>query len=180
MTYQKMKIALSDPFANRTHVANVLHKLGYQFVGDAAVYNNAKAFFTYDNGIIMKTDDTEYFKGHPNEEYVLVGDELKKASEWFVSPATPFKQPATKPSLNYCKGCNPLSCTGCEEAHAHQEKVYAPLPPLARSEHERQRMLTLLDAAMHELKAKRNIPQEWIDEVRDLWDNQQSRIVEEF
>jgi hypothetical protein len=94
-----MKIALSDPFANRTHVANLLHNLGYQFVGDAAVYNNAKAFFTYDNGIIMKTDDMEYFKGHPNEEYVLVGDELKKASEWFKQPTTPlFVQPCTPPT----------------------------------------------------------------------------------
>jgi hypothetical protein len=91
MTYQKMKIALSDPFGNRTHIANVLHNLGYQFVGDAAVYNNAKAFFTYDNGIIMKTDDMEYFKSHPNEEYVLVGDELKKASTYFVQPETQCK-----------------------------------------------------------------------------------------
>jgi hypothetical protein len=96
--FENMKIALSDPFANRTHVANVLHKLGYQFLGDAEVYNSAKAFFTYNSGIIMKTDDMEYFQSHPNEEYILVGDELKKASEWFKQPTTPlFVQPCTPP-----------------------------------------------------------------------------------
>jgi hypothetical protein len=95
--FKNMKILVADVFGGmRTQVANLLHNLGYKFCGDPEVYNSAKGFFTYDSGIIMKTDDMEYFKNHPNEEYVMVGDELKKASEWFVSPATPFKQPATK------------------------------------------------------------------------------------
>jgi hypothetical protein len=110
--FKSMKIALSDPFANRTHVANVLNSLGYKFCGDAEVYNSAKAFFTYDSGIIMKTDDMEYFKSHPNEEYVLVGDELKKASEW-------FKQPVTK--LSFMQ-------TAVDTFMAKYEHITAPLP----------------------------------------------------
>lgn len=89
MEYLKnMKINVEGSFGNRTNIVNTLLQQGYVFGGDSSVYNDAKALFTYNTGIIMKTDDLEYFRNHPNAEYVLNGDNFVMVSEWFKQPAT--------------------------------------------------------------------------------------------
>jgi hypothetical protein len=163
--FKSMKIALSDPFANRTHVANVLNSLGYKFWGDAEVYNSAKAFFTYDSGIIMKTDDMEYFKSHPNEEYVLVGDELKKASEW-------FKQPVTSSFVQFENHC---TCVVCEDQlqntdlyTAHDAVLKPPVGLKPKKLHDQERLIEIIDAMYRYVSTDNVIPAEWFAEAQYL------------
>jgi len=162
--FKNMKIALSDPFANRTHVTNVLHNLGYKFCGDPEVYNSAKGFFTYDNGIIMKTDDMEYFKNHPNEEYVVVGEELKKASEWFVQP---------KIKLNMPERFENPTTDGDKAVKEAFDDVVAKLqaPPVGlkpKKLHDQERLIEIIDAMYRYVSTNNVIPAEWFAEVQYL------------
>lgn len=91
--FKNMKINVGGVFGNLTHITNFLLKEGYTFAGNPEVYNNAEAFFTYGSGIITKTDDPAYFKSHHHEEYVMVGEGFKKASEYFVQPKTKLNIP---------------------------------------------------------------------------------------
>ena len=176
--FKNMKIALSE-LTPRALVANILHKLGYEFAGDAEVYNSAYAFFTYDSGIIMKTDDMEYFKSHPNEEYVLVGYELKKASEWFkqpatpsfVSPATPFKQPIMKVNIPE-RFENPVT-DGDKAVRAAFDGVIAQLqaPPVGlkpKKLHDQERLIEIFNAMYRYVSTDNVIPAEWFAEAQYL------------
>jgi hypothetical protein len=99
MTYKNMKIAITNPEYS-VKVREKLRDEGYDFAAlqwNDPVFVRAGYLYTYDSGLVMKgeADRLGYFKGHPNEEYVLVGDELKKASEYFKQPETP--QPKAPP-----------------------------------------------------------------------------------
>lgn len=92
MPFKTMKISIVNPEYN-TKVREKLRDEGYDFAAlrwDDMVFVRAAYLYTYSSGLVMKGDAwcSEYFKSHPNEEYVLVGDKLKKASDWFKQPAT--------------------------------------------------------------------------------------------
>jgi hypothetical protein len=163
--FKNMKILVADVFGGmRTQVANLLHNLGYKFCGDPEVYNIAKGFFTYDNGIIMKTDDMEYFKSHPNEEYVLVGDELTKASTYFV-------QPATKPNIPE-RFENPAT-DGDKAVKEAFDSIVAKLqaPPIGlkpKKLHDQERLIEIIDAMYRYVSTDNVIPVEWFAEAQYL------------
>jgi hypothetical protein len=105
---KNMKINVEGSFGSRTHIVNTLLQQGYVFGGDASVYNDAKALFTYNTGIIMKTDDMGYFKRHPNTEYVLSDDKFVMAKDYYKQPETTY---------------TPLSSDGTQALIAKQKAV---------------------------------------------------------
>jgi hypothetical protein len=162
--FKNMKINVGGVFGNLTHIANLLLKEGYTFVGNHEVYNNAEAFFTYGSGILTKTDDPAYFKSHPHEEYVMAGEGFKKASEYFVQPETKLNIPE--------RFENPVT-VGDKAVKEAFDNVVAQLqaPPVGlkpKKLHDQERLIEIIDAMYRYVSTGNVIPAEWFAEAQYL------------
>lgn len=153
MSTKRMKFRVRDKEHCRA-IQEALFKEGYVWIrsGKGVQYTDASHLFADDGLITFVNDgDEEYFKRANHEEYFLFGGKLV-SKDYFKQPITPA------------------------QTNAQLLKKLEESPPIPREEHERQRLIVLLEASAALLKDKREVPQEWIDEVEDLWDGQRRRV----
>jgi hypothetical protein len=91
--------------------------------------------------------DFEDMGNYNCEEHFLFNGQFV-TKDYFTQPETP-----TKAEQQYCLGCSPLTCTGCEQVHGTiEEKLYAPLPLQPCNEWLRDRMKQIVEHILHALE----------------------------
>lgn len=139
---KNMKIRVND--ANRQEVKAALLTLGYEKTNrmdSSPIYDQADAFFAYDNGMVLCTKSGDgngiaYFERHANEEHVLFAGEFKPLS-YFQHPKTPEQKPVER----------------------------APLGLRPRHVVLRERNKEILEAIGRCVEAGKVIPREWLNEL---------------
>lgn len=137
---KNMKIQ-TDGDADVCRLLKELSAAGYETVGDQSVYMNAVGLFAYDSGIIMKTDDIDYFVSHPNEQHVSVNGKFVSCKDYFEQPETTYAPLPSDP---------------------------APIGLVPKSIHDSNRLRDIVEAMQRFAYANKRIPAEWISELQYL------------